>query len=187
MERSNFEMYWRYYLSIEKMMTNTSQYVCPSKQNKNTYSDEFMKIILLSCSEIDSILKVICKENNVILKDKDYNMYEYARVLEKQDGIKDRAFSPVCDTSSRDKFFVCLPFKNLDSQKPYAGLSWWEAYQKLKHNRVENAIIGNLENAVYAITAHFVLLRLLMGFLTERMSREYVQKEYWSDYLVICV
>ena len=58
---------------------------------------------------------------------------------------------------------------------------------KIKHIRVENAIIGNLENAVYAITAHFVLLRLLMGFLTERMSREYVQKEYWSDYLVICV
>ena len=187
MERSTFEMYWRYYLSIEKMMTNTSQYVCPSKQNKNTYSDEFMKIILLSCSEIDSILKVICKENNVILKDKDYNMYEYAKVLEKQDDIKDWAFSPVCDTSSRDKSFICFPFKNLDPQKPYAGLSWWEAYQKLKHNRVENAIIGNLENAVYAITAHFVLLRLLMEFLTERSSREYVQKEYWSDYLVICV
>ena len=61
------------------MMKNTSQYACPSKQNKNTYSDEFMKIILLSCSEIDSILKVICKENNVMLKDKDYNMYEYAK------------------------------------------------------------------------------------------------------------
>ena len=187
MERSTFEMYWRYYLSIEKMMKNTSQYVCPSKQNKNTYSDEFMKIILLSCSEIDSILKVICKENNVILKDKDYNMYEYAKVLETQDDIKGWAFSPVCDTSSRDKSFVCFPFKNLDSQKPYAGLSWWEAYQKLKHNRVENAIIGNLENAVYAITAHFVLLRLLTDLLTERSSREYVQKEYWTDYLVICV
>lgn len=187
MERSTFEMYWRYYLSIEKMMKNTSQYVCPSKQNKNTYSDEFMKIILLSCSEIDSILKVICKENNVILKDKDYNMYEYAKVLEKQDDIKDWAFSPVCDTSNRDESFVYFPFKNLNPQKPYAGLSWWESYQKLKHNRVENAIIGNLENAVYAITAHFVLLRLLMEFLTERSSREYVQKEYWSDYLVICV
>ena len=74
LERNTFEMYWSYYLSIEKMMKNTSQYVTPSKQNSNTYSDEFMKIILLSCSEIDSILKVICKENGVVLDDKIYNM-----------------------------------------------------------------------------------------------------------------
>ena len=81
MERNTFEMYWGYYLSVEKMMKNTSQYVAPTKQNINTYSDEFMKIILLSCSEIDSILKVICRENRVILDDKKYNMSVYANTL----------------------------------------------------------------------------------------------------------
>ena len=180
-------MYWSYYLSIEKMMKNTSQYVAPSKQNCNTYSDEFMKIILLSCSEIDSILKIICKENGVILDDKKYNMSVYAETLLKQKDIKEWAFSPERSTSSYDSGIICFPFKELDVKKAYGGLTWWEGYQKLKHNRLDNAQVGNLENAVCAITAHFVLLRILMDLLAEDMSRKYVKEEYWSDYLMICV
>lgn len=187
MERNTFEMYWSYYLSIEKMMKNTSQYVTPCEQNKNTYSDEFMKIILLSCSEIDSILKAICKENNVLMKDKQYNMSVYAQTLLKQKDIKEWAFSPECSTSSRGKGILCFPFKELDATKPYAGLTWWEDYQKLKHNRLDNAELGNLENAVYAITAHFVLLRIMTDLLSENMGRSYVQEKYWSEYLIICI
>ncbi len=187
LERCTFEMYWSYYLSIERMMKNTSQYVCPSKFNRNTYSDEFMKIILLSCSEIDSILKLICKENNVVLKDKEYNMSVYAKVLEKQADIRQQSFSPKCATSSINDFFICIPFEMLDSNKRYAGLKWWEDYQKLKHNRLDNAELGNLENAVLAITAHYILLRIMMDMLPENSGREYVKKEYWSDYLVICI
>jgi len=180
-------MYWSYYLSIEKMMKNTSQYVCPSKNNRYTYSDEFMKIILLSCSEIDSILKVICKENNVLLDDKKYNMSVYSKVLLEQDDIKGWAFSPECSTSSRGGGIICFPFKDLNTDKPYGGLSWWKDYQKLKHNRLDNAEVGNLENAVYAITAHFILLRILMESLSEKSGRDYVIEKYWSDYLIICI
>lgn len=187
LERNFFEMYWSYYLSIERMIKNTSRYVCPSKFNKNTYSDEFMKIILLSCSEIDSILKLICKENNVVLKDKEYNMSIYAKVLEKQANIRQQSFSPKCETSNMSDAFICVPFEMLDSHKRYAGLKWWEDYQKLKHNRLDNAEVGNLKNAVYAITAHYILLRTMMDLLPENSGKEYVKKEYWSDYLVICV
>lgn len=187
MERNTFEMYWSYYLSIEKMMKNTSQYVAPSKQNSNTYSDEFMKIILLSCSEIDSISKVICKENGVMLDDKKYNMSVYAEILLKQKDIKEWAFAPEHSTSSYDRGIICFPFKKLDAKKAYGGLSWWEDYQKLKHNRLDSAQVGNLENAVYAITAHFVLLRILMDLLSEDMGRKHVKEEYWSDYLALCV
>lgn len=187
MERITFEMYWRYYLSIEKMMKTTSQYVCPSEHNKNTYSDEFMKIILLSCSEIDSILKVICKEENIILEDRKYNMSVYSKILLKQTDIKEMAYSPECATSGINDGIICFPFKELDENKPYAGLTWWEDYQKLKHNRLDNAEIGNLENAVYAITAHYILLRILMDMLPKNSGREYVKDKYWSDYLMICI
>ncbi len=187
MERNRFEMYWSYYLSIEKMMKNTSQYVCPSKNNRYTYSDEFMKIILLSCSEIDSILKAVCKEKNVVLEDKKYNMSVYAKVLLNQKDIKEWAFTPDCTTSSRGCNYICYPFKDLDENKPYGGLSWWEDYQKLKHNRLDNAEVGNLENAIFAITAHYILIRIMMDMLSEDSGREYVKEKYWSDYLIICV
>ena len=53
MSRDRFEIYWGYYLSIEKLLENTRQYMSPSYDNKDIYSDEFSKIILLSYSEVD--------------------------------------------------------------------------------------------------------------------------------------
>ena len=44
-----------------------------------------------------------------------------------------------------------------------------------------------MENAVCAITAHYILLRIMMDMLPENSGKEYVKKEYWSDYLVICI
>ena len=187
MERNRFEMYWRYYLSIEKMMKNTSQYVCPSYLNEKTYSDEFIKIILLSCSKIDSILKVIYREKNLHFDDKKYNMSVYAKALLKYDNIKEITYSPECDTSRIDQGILCCPFNDLDEMKPYAALSWWEDYQKLKHNRLENVEVGNLRNAVFAVTAHYILLRLLMEMLSEHSGKEYVLKHYWSNYLIVCL
>ena len=61
MKRMEFERYWSYYISIEIMFKKTNQYVSHSEKNQYTYSDEFAKIILLSCSEIDSLLKTVCK------------------------------------------------------------------------------------------------------------------------------
>ena len=97
------------------------------------------------------------------------------------------AYSPQCATSSANKGIICFPFKDLDDKKLHAGLTWWKDYQKLKHNRLNNAELGNLENAVYAITAHYILLRILMDMLPENSGREYVKEKYWSDYLVICI
>ena len=97
------------------------------------------------------------------------------------------AYSPQCATSSANKGIICFPFKDLDDKKLHAGLTWWKDYQKLKHNRLDNAELGNLENAVYAITAHYILLRILMDMLPENSGREYVKEKYWSDYLVICI
>lgn len=187
MERARFEMYWSYYMSVEKMLKNTSQYVSPSKLNENTYSDEFMKIILLSCSEIDSLLKVLCKHKNVNIDDKKYNMSVYAKVLLQYEMIKEMAYSPEHTTSINEKSIIMFPFKELSEKETYGGLSWWKDYQKLKHNRLENAERGTLKNAVAAISAHYIILRLLMDTLSESSGREYVKEHYWSDYLIICV
>ena len=187
MERNKFEMYWRYYLSIESMMINTAKYVCPSRENAYTYSDEFMKIILLSCSEIDSIMKEICKQNGVLLNDGQYNMKVYSTELLKNKSICEIAFAPGFNFSEDSKSIICFPFRDINKDKPYAGLLWWESYQKLKHNRIENAKVGNLINSIYSLGAHFLLLRKMMELLSDDMGKNYVIENYWSDYFVPCV
>ena len=93
MSRDRFDIYWGYYLSIEKMLENTRQYVSPSYNNKDTYSDEFSKIILLSCSEIDSILKFLCESNGINKTGKYYKMEDYAKFLNKKIILKILAFA----------------------------------------------------------------------------------------------
>ena len=56
---NELQVYGRHYRNIEEMFIKTIQYVSPTKENENTYSDEYAKIILLCGSEIDSIFRLI--------------------------------------------------------------------------------------------------------------------------------
>lgn len=183
LDRNIFEYYWNYYLSIEKMLKDTEKYVAISYENKDTYSIEFTKIILLACAEIDSILKIICKLKQNIKKDTRYKMEVYASVLEEFKDLKEEAYTIFPNTFIDERVLAVAPFKSMDKNKLYGGLPWWEAYQKLKHNRLENAINGNLFNALSSIAAYYILIGILKDFLNETDGREYVKTHNVSEYL----
>ena len=187
LDRTRFEYYWSYYLSIERMLEDTRRFVAASDENKNTYSDEFAKIILLSCSEIDSILKIICKLKGVEKKDSEYNMKVYVQVLSEVKNIREMAYSPDLSTYINEKSLIAYPFKEMDNYKKYGGLEWWSAYQALKHNRLESATVGNLYNAVSSVVAHYILIRILIEFLRDYDGKEYVDKHNISEYFIPCV
>lgn len=186
-DRMTFEIYWSYYISIEKMMINTIQYVSPSKENKNTYSDEFTKIILLSCSEIDSILKLLCKLNGMEIDDRKYNMSYYAKLFEEDDRIKDEMYGPEYVSTINESFLGVTPFKHINSKLKYGGLEWWQDYQCLKHDRMKNAKKGNLKNAISALTAHYILMRLLIDYLDRYAGIAYVKEHNVSEFLIPCI
>lgn len=187
LDRTRFEYYWSYYLSIERMLEDTRRFVAASDENKNTYSDEFAKIILLSCSEIDSILKIICKLKGVEKKDSEYNMKVYVQVLSEIKNIRERAYSPDLSTYINEKSLIAYPFKEMDNHEKYGGLEWRSAYQALKHNRLESATVGNLYNAVSSVVAHYILIRILIEFLRDYDGKEYVDKHNISEYFIPCI
>ena len=53
--------YWRYCLSIERNLEKTIDFVEVCYDNDSAYSYEYAKIILLACSEIDVICRLLCK------------------------------------------------------------------------------------------------------------------------------
>lgn len=187
MDRDRFEIYWGYYLSIEKMLAETRQYVSPSSANRSTYSDEFTKIILLSCAEIDSILKCLCEIENIDSASRHYSMVDYAKLLNRNSRINDIGYTPFYNSSLTEKPLIAFPFIDLDENKPYANLKWWENYQKIKHDRIENVELGNLENAVFSLVAHYIVVCLAMNYLDDSSGREYIKKNYESNYLIPCV
>jgi len=182
MKRNTFEMYWSYYLSIEEMFRRTSQYISHTEDNQHAYSDEFTKIILLSCSEVDSLLKLLCSCKGVSKKGKYYNMSMYADVLQNTKDIKEYAYCTQSSTVSHG--VIVFPFKEICTTKQYGGLSWWSDYQSLKHNRLLNAKKGNLFNATSAVVAQYLILRFLIDFLDEYSGKEYVKEHNCSKFWI---
>lgn len=180
MKRSVFEMHWQYYLSIENMLVKTNQYVTHSDKNKNVYSDEFASIILLSCSELDSLFKQLCINNGIERKDKYFNMKDYVQAIESGD-----EFGLATGTRTiNDDNIVIFPFKIIDASKPYANLNWWKDYQSIKHDRIKNVTKGNLLNAVSSVAAQYIILRQLIEFIDPSEGKDYLKKNYWSQYWI---
>ena len=57
MDRLN---HWRYLLSLEKEFTETLRYVEFTPSQESVYSFEFTRLLILICSELDVLLKVVC-------------------------------------------------------------------------------------------------------------------------------
>ena len=186
-DRITFEVYWSYYKSIENMYINTTQYVSPSKTNSKTYSDEYAKIALLCGSEIDSILKLICKLEKIKPEKRDYSMNDYAKVIEKSEELKASCYSPRCMTTTKERLLIVAPFENIQIGVKYSNLEWWKNYQLLKHNRMKNAKKGNLETASSLLIAHYILIRYLINYLGKNYGIDYVKEHNVSTVLVICL
>ena len=185
MERSVFEMHWQYYLSIEKMLVNTNQYVTHTDKNKYVYSDEFSSILLLSCSELDSLFKQLCINRDIQNKRKYFNMEDYAQAI--KISIDTDLGLATGTRVINDNNIIIFPFEHIDAAKPYANLKWWRDYQSIKHDRIKNVEKGNLLNVVNAVAAQFLILRSLIDFIDEANGKEYLMKHHLSDYWIPCV
>ena len=120
-------------------------------------------------------------------KHNEYNMKIYVQVLSEMENIRESAYGPYPSTYIDEKSLIVHPFKEMDKNKKYGGLVWLMAYQALKHNRLESATKGNLYNAVSAVSAHYILIRILTDFLHDYDGREYVQEHNVSKYFIPCV
>lgn len=174
MTQTEIEHIWNYYLSLENDLSNTSRYLEPSGQ-ENVHSFEFSKLIILSCTEIEAVLKTICKEKS----GKDCgNIGEYkGEVLAHFPKI-------VNATVYVSRWWQEIhPFEGWDSGK----LDWWEAYVAIKHNRDSNFTSATYKNAVYSLSALYVLILYLAKVFDTYVSDArgtYIVSDYSSKYLV---
>ena len=78
--REQFISAWNYCLSLESDLSNTSRYIEPAGQ-ENVHSFEFAKLIILSCTEVESLMKIICFE---LTEEEKGNIGEYKEVILKE-------------------------------------------------------------------------------------------------------
>ena len=139
--------YWEYFLAIEDDLLQASRYVEFSEANFNVYSLEFARLLLITCSEVDVIAKEFCRV--LAPDDKNEDMADYQATILK--------YYPKFASHNLyvPRFSIgCTPWSEWNEGKK---LSWWQAYNGVKHERSKNFEQATLNNVLDAVAGLFSL------------------------------
>ncbi len=147
--------YWRYFLSIEEDFIKTLRYVDLSNDNYQTYSIEYTRLLISTCAEIETMLKLLCKStgsncdkyNISKLKKKLYE-HEFCLMHEAEVNLSNYEIDEIIPFASWEKD---------DSKGKPVAPEWWRAYNNIKHDRDDKFKEANLENVIYAIAGLFIV------------------------------
>jgi hypothetical protein len=140
------------FVALEKELVNCMEYLPFIEPNKPAISPKFVPIIMDSCSLIDSIFFDLSANS----KSERFSLKKYCELFEPKlqlnDDISLFLVSPVQ---------LIQPYKNWTKTPPI----WWEAYNSLKHNRLNNYHCANFINAIYALAGIHQLMARLREFI----------------------
>lgn len=126
------------YITIEETLTFLLKYIPYLKENKIVYSPKFIPLIIDTCGLIESIFLDILDLKHTTRK----TFLNYSKLIQNEINIEN-TISILLDTP----FGFLMPFKNWTRCIP----SWWNVYNKLKHDRVNNFHKATLEVTVNSI------------------------------------
>lgn len=160
----------RAYISIEKELRSIFDFIEPDEKNKEAFSFELYSLLLRACTEVELNCKQIMEANGATPQGSFFTMADYKK-LEKSSLLSKyivtfpnwRHRNATSHKLEYTKKEFC-PFSNFDMS---IGKSpdWYEAYNKVKHNREENLEKANLENCMNAVAGILVLLYSQFGSL----------------------
>lgn len=142
--------YSNYFDCLVNDLDKTSRYAEPMGQ-ETVFSFEYYKIISLSCAEVETVLKLICK---TIDEEKNpRNIKEYAEILLAK-------YPKIVETevSVSRIFDVIKPFEDWSVEK---CTFWWDEHQDIKHSRHLHFQKATYKNALYSLAVLYVLLLYL--------------------------
>jgi hypothetical protein len=143
----NYPPEWSYYFALEDDFVHTSRYVETCEDNFNTYSIQFVRLLLAAGSEVDVIAKEICKKHT---PKKLYGIDDFRPVL--------LSAHPATSNITIGIQWNPLRLKPWDSWSQNINPEWWGAYNDVKHNRTTTLKLANLKNAIHALAGLYVLM-----------------------------
>jgi len=144
-------LHWNYFIVLESDLERLSRYVEFTKDNYETYSLEMAHLLLAAGSEVDVVLRGLCKK--VKPNSKANNINQYHEIL----------FPKISNLS---KMKVLIYRYNLDiipwdNWKRDETPHWWHAYNNVKHQRDKYFYKAKLQYTVAAIAGLFVAVLYL--------------------------
>ncbi len=140
--------YWQYFKALELSLEDTTRYVEPTFNNYKTYSIEFARTLLIACSEIDVICKLLCQQINSTKSPENINEYRKIIIAKYPNFYKMKIIAP----SYGIEFYPWAWWEN--NENPY----WWKSHTDVKHKRSIYFEKANLINTYNALAGLLCLL-----------------------------
>jgi hypothetical protein len=154
---------------VENMLAESLDYIPFCTEHEFVWSPRFITILLEAGGQLDSLWRFEATHGPVPVTPtgKDLNMVDYHRVFNSrmagewlvfwgEDGRKLQPFSPWASAI-------------------YSPLDWWQAYNKVKHDRLTNRKEATLKITVDAVAS------LFLAILKSPLCGEAVALERWID------
>lgn len=148
----------------------------PHESNFATYGHHVRNLLILATTEVESSFTAILRENEVQPLKNYYTTNDYVRLK---------------NALRLDEFKVSLshypwlspfsPFLDWDVNQPTISLSWYDGYNKIKHNRETEFQKSKLEYAIKAVVAAHILLVSQFGHhATFRPYFRFMKEPFWA-------
>ena len=151
------EFHWRYFLVLDADVEATLRYVELDEKNFETFSIEYVRLLFSICSEFEVVCKNLCQS---IKPDRNFsksNIKNFSEVIQEE-------FSKIGTLEiSVPKLRENANIKPLEGWSKVNGsdssvLSWWQDYNKVKHERQNSFDKANLGNVVFSLAGLFGVL-----------------------------
>ena len=168
MTRKELHEYWRYYLLLERRFIETIIYTELHEMNFSAFSNNYALLMQSVGAEMDTVFKLYCGFKT----DERKNIADYVNYIDIEERMCKQLHSKEYPFRSQEirvigTDIIIQPFKDWDSSKPAQSLAWWDAFDRLKHNRYENRHLANQENTLNMFGAVFLLEMKMLKKITE--------------------
>lgn len=127
--------------------------IYPTTDNLHVYGHNIRNLILVACTEFETQMQGILKANNISSLSNTYTTRDYVRL---RDALRLKSYSIELKNYPNLQSFT--PFKDWEIQNPTKSLTWYDSYNKLKHDRENQFCIGTLEVLLNSISACLIVL-----------------------------
>ncbi len=141
------------------VIENLFRYLEPHPDNAQAYGHEQRQLLILACTEVESSCKAVLKANTYPTPPNDrWSTRDYVkaavpmRLREWEIGLR---YHP--------DFPPFKPFETWSATNPTTSLSWYDAYNAVKHDREDNFKRATLQNAIVATGAAYLMVVAQFG------------------------
>jgi hypothetical protein len=143
-------------LLVQKLI-DICAYVTPSASNLKAYGHKIRELLLLACTEFESQCRTILHSWPSFKKNQNYTK-DYVHLY------KICCLSEYRVNFSINRSKITLdPFSKWDENIPSKSLAWYNAYNKVKHDRTNEFDKANLINVINSVAANLVLYCVRFG------------------------